>query len=141
MKQKLYKLSFDSKEQWEAFRDANLLEEENGIKSVILGAHLQYFNPNVMNPETGEEGAWDTRTDYAVDVLTEADYDGSVFEPYLITEKEKYSMIIPNNDADIVVSTDTPDMSWLKADIQSYLDAEGIVYTASMTKQELIDLI
>lgn len=65
--------------------------------------------------------------------------------------REAVRQVIANNQEDVVedlveevlVEDDpiVPDASWTKVKIQEWLDAEGIEYTASMNKSQLLELI
>ena len=81
----IYKLSFESSEQWEAIKEPLLID--NPTISIALERHLSY--PAVIDPETGdtitEAGFYD---EFAVDIYT--DVLLPVLDEFIMTPKLNY---------------------------------------------------
>ena len=73
--EKLLKLTFQSKADWEKIKST--LEYDKGVKSIIELGHMQ-------KPPEKEGGEWGVYDDYAVDIIVSEDYDYSALTPYLV---------------------------------------------------------
>ena len=146
----LYRLSFDSQKDWHTLRNTliNLeeLPKQRKVMTVQLltGETVITINevgnvpiPLEYDEETGEPLTEQLyHDDWAVDVST----------PVLIPELNGY--ILKDHPDQFynsftglrVIVEPQPDESWLKAEIQAWLDDQGVEWTTSMTKAELLGL-
>ena len=87
MKQKLYKISFPDKSGWEAFKAANLLDEEGKMKSEFTVAGEGYL-PKApaadWTPKDAEDNGWSVYPDYSVDIISKK--ATKIFDKYLIAK-------------------------------------------------------
>ena len=132
----IYKLSFINEDKYLAVYDTLLVDEvlPKGI-TMFIKQHLSY--PAVLD-EMGEVitegGLYD---DFAVDC----------YSPIVLPQLDKYIMLPKTNYKHNIsgISNDTiviaiPNIGWLKADIQSWLNANNIDWLSSMNKTELLAL-
>ena len=147
----LYRLSFDSQQDWHTLRNTLIKPNEDGTfvtKKVatvqLLTGETATINEvgNVPIPLEYDEETGNPLTeqlyhdDWAVDVST----------PVLIPELNGYILKdVPDQCYNSwtglrVIVEPQPDESWLKAEIQAWLDEKGIEWTTSMTKAELLEL-
>ena len=133
----IYKLSFINEDKYLAVYDTLLVDEvlPQGV-TMFIKQHLSY--PAVLD-EMGEVviegGLYD---DFAVDcyspvVLPQLD-------KYIMPPKTTYRHNICGISNDTIVVA-IPNIGWLKADIQSWLTVNGIIWQTSMAKDELLTLI
>jgi hypothetical protein len=141
----IYKLSLQDKEQWDGVKTSFLTPDEDGN----LPTGSTYTNNGMAIREIGhvpydavvdEEGNVITEgglhEDYAVDILTSAEIPQ--VEQYIISSKDSYYHCFSGVSAEVVQPIPTD--SWLKANIQAYLTAQGVEWTTSMLKAELLAL-
>ena len=145
----LYRLSFDSQQDWHTLRNTLINLEELPKQRKVMTVQLLTGEAITINEvgnvpipleydeETGEPLTEQLyHDDWAVDVST----------PVLIPELGKYILKefpdqFYNSFTRLRVILDPqPDESWLKAEIQAWLDQKGIEWTTSMTKAELLEL-
>ncbi len=143
---KLYKLSFENKAQWDGVKASFLDADENGnypTKSIysIQGMTIREVGHVPIDATYDEEGNELTppsqHDDWAVDILTTEEI--SEVESYIIGAKANYYHGFMGVNAEIVQPK--PSDSWLKLDIQGFLTAQGVEWTTSMTKAQLLNLI
>ena len=98
---KLYKLSFESKEAYESVRAEVLADSDGNLKNSIheiVGGHLP------VNPEYDESGnqinAGEFNTDWAVDIVSK-EYIPEL-DDYLIPERDSYKMSIAGGVFEVI---------------------------------------
>jgi len=144
----LYRLSFDSQQDWHTLRNTLINLEELPKQRKVMTVQLLTGEAITINEvgnvpiplEYDEDGKPLTEQlyhdDWAVDVST----------PVLIPELNGYILKdVPDQFYNSftglrVIVEPQPDESWLKAEIQAWLDEKGIEWTTSMTKAELLEL-
>jgi len=139
---KLYKLSFTDKAQWDGVKASFLYADNIPTKSTytVQGMDIREIGHVPIPATYDEEGNVLTEAsqhdDFAVDILTTEEI--SEVESYIIGAKGSYYHGFMGVNAEIVQPQ--PNDSWLKLDIQGFLTAQGIEWTTSMTKAQLLEL-
>ena len=109
MKQKLYKISFKSKVDWEAFKTANLItKDEEGNEILKTGftlageGHLPKAPAAdwVPDPDKPDDNGWGNYSDYSVDVISN-DYT-DIFNDYLIAKPKHSLRSIVGGDFEVI---------------------------------------
>ncbi len=139
---KLYKLSFSNENQWYDKRAKWFNEPEGGFPSgtyTVDGCtiiELEYTPKKPIYDEDGNITNPDAKNlDYSVDVYGVID---KIKENFVINNPANWYNVISGVDAEVVQPIPTD--SWLKANIQAYLTAQGVEWTTSMLKAELLAL-
>ena len=142
---KIYKLSFEDKDEWVSTRSVIYEEPEDGFpvnSTYTLNGDTIREVGNVPYPATyNEEGEELTpagvHNDFAVDILTANTYD---LNDYIVTDTVDWYHSFSGMQVPIVEKVITPDSSWTVAEIKAWLDSKDISYTSSMLKAELLAL-
>ena len=140
---KIYKLSFEDKDEWVSTRSVIYEEPEDGFpvnSTYTLNGDTIREVGNVPYPATyNEDGEIVTEAgyydDFAVDILTENTYD---LNQYLVVGNSSWYHSFAGLQVLIVEAI--PDSSWTVVEIKNWLDANGISYTSSMLKADLLAL-
>ncbi len=139
----IYKLSFTDKAQWDGVK-ASFLDADDIIPNkstyTVQGMDIREVGHVPIPATYDEEGNVLTEVsqhdDFAVDILTTEEIPE--VESYIIGAKGSYYHGFMGVNAEIVQPK--PSDSWLKLDIQGFLTAQGIEWTTSMTKAQLLVL-
>ena len=140
---KIYKLSFEDKDEWVSTRSVIYEEPEDGFpvsSTYTLNGDTIREVGNVPYPATYDEDGEEltpagNHDDFAVDILTENTYD---LNQYLVVGNSRWYHSFSGLQVPIVEAI--PDSSWTVAEIKNWLDANGISYTSSMLKADLLAL-
>ena len=149
MEEQLYKLSFIDKTEWLSEREVIYTEPEEGFPVsstyTIEGDTIREVGHVPIDATYDDEGNELTppsqHDDFSVDILTKKTYAN--LNDYIISDKKWWhnisGVVIPLVEKVEVI--ETPTLDWLKADIQAWLTDQGIEWSSSMTKAELLNLI
>lgn len=108
--EKLIKLSFPTKEDWEAFKP-QLFEGEGkeqilkkGITAIVELRHIQLppaanWQPDPANPE---DNGWTVSKDWVIDIQATDEFDHSICEPYLVTCRDRWGHSISGADLPVI---------------------------------------
>ncbi len=137
--QKLLKLSFPTKSDWEKVKSTLTTEEGfiKGIEAIIELKHMQKPPAADFIP-TGEDSGWTLDTNYSVDILI-SDFDYKELEEFLAPIPAKCKATIGGADVDIIIQK--PSKSWSKENVIKYLSYRKIVYNKSDSKSKLLKLV
>jgi len=144
----LYRLSFDSQQQWHTLRNTLINLEELPKQRKVMTVQLLTGEAITIN-EVGYVPIpleYDEDGNPLTDQLYHNDWAVDVSTPVLIPELNGYILKdVPDQFYNSftglrVIVEPQPDESWLKAEIQAWLNEKGIEWTTSMTKAELLGL-
>ena len=144
----LYRLSFDSQKDWHTLRDTLINLEELPKQRKVMTVQLLTGEAITIN-EVGYVPIpleYDEDGNPLTDQLYHNDWAVDVSTPVLIPELNGYILKdVPDQFYNSftglrVIVEPQPDESWLKAEIQAWLNEKGIEWTTSMTKAELLGL-
>lgn len=145
---KLYRLNFNSEEQWEEIRNF-LDKDESGNIPINKGVYSATYNgqsveifcngfktiPATFDEDGNELTPVTLGENYEVDVVSSIKLPLNEF-----IVKNQPSNWHNNFAGEFEIIETIPTMSWLKTEIQDWLDYKGINYSSSDTKSELLEL-
>ena len=111
----------------------------------IEGINTIFPLGQLPKPPATEEDDWSVYSRYAVDLITEDSFDvvAAGLDSYLapIPKDVLHFMHSVTSSVQIPIEFTLPDISWTKALLEAFCDRWNIQYSASWTKQQIVDAI